>query len=62
MHPLIPIDDLVTLTDANLAIIEARLRDLVLSPSLGESDRARCALSLSNAVYVITLRRKPPVP
>lgn len=62
MHPLIPIEDLAKLTDAELASIEVRLRDLVLCPSLDHADRERCAASLSNAVFVISLRGKPLTP
>lgn len=62
MHPLIPIEELAKLTDSELAYIEAWLRDLVLRPSLDDVDRARCAASLSNAVFVITLRGKSLTP
>lgn len=60
MHPLIPIHDLAKLTCAELLVLEAALRDLILTASLTDDDRARCAASLSNAVFVLTLRRQAP--
>lgn len=56
MHPLIPIEALDTLTDAELLILEARLREILLTQELAESDLARCLLSLRNAVYVRVTR------
>lgn len=52
MHPLIPIDELDKLTDLELIELEARLRELILTVDLHESDLRRCLASLSNAVYV----------
>jgi hypothetical protein len=52
MHNLIPIDELDKLTDLELIELEARLRDLILTVDLHESDLRRCLASLSNAVFV----------
>jgi hypothetical protein len=56
MHNLIPIDELDKLTDLELIELEARLRDLILTADLHDTDLRNCLASLSNAVYV-RLRR-----
>ncbi len=56
MHHLIPIDELDKLTDIELIEVEARLRDLILTHDLTESDLRRCLASLSNAVFVRVMR------
>lgn len=57
MHPLISIHELDKLTDLELAFLEARLREIILTRELCDADLTRCAATLSNAVYVRTLRR-----
>ena len=57
MHPLIPIHELMKLTSAELFIIEARLRDMILNEDMSPADRERCAMSLSNAVYALAIRQ-----
>lgn len=59
MHNLIPIDEMDKLTDLELIELEARLRDLILTLDLHESDLRRCLASLSNAIYV--RQRRPSV-
>jgi len=56
MHPLITIDVLGRLTDADLLDLEARLRNFILTADLSESDLRRCLASLSNAIYVLSFR------
>jgi hypothetical protein len=53
---MIPIDELEKLTDFELLALESRLRDIILTRALDEDDRARCAASLSNTIFV-RLRR-----
>lgn len=60
MQQTIPIHELTKLTDAELLNLEAALRDLILTQSLTDEGRARCATSLSNAVFVLSLRRQAP--
>ena len=63
MHPLIAIADLDKLNDFELLCLEARLRELILTHDLTEADRLRCLASLSNAVFVRSLRvSKIPLP
>lgn len=59
MHPLITIDEMEKLTDFELLILEARLRDLILTRDLPDADLRRCLASLTNAVFARE-RRPPP--
>jgi hypothetical protein len=59
MHPLIDIAELDKLTDIDLLRLEAHLRELILTHDLAEADLMRCLASLSNAVFVRTLRARP---
>ena len=59
MHPLIDIDTLDKLTDAELLRLEAALRELVLTQDLDGADLRRCLASLSNSIFV-RLRRSAP--
>lgn len=61
MHPLIPIEALEPLTDAELIDLEARLRDLILTHDLPEADLLRCLASLTNLGFVIAARAAPPL-
>ncbi len=56
MHPLIEIPELEKLTDGELILLEARLREIVLNHDLTYADLRRLLCSLSNAVYVRSLR------
>lgn len=56
MHYLIPIEELIKLTDYELLGLEDRLRDIILTHDLGDADLRRCLTSLSNAVHVRSLR------
>lgn len=56
MHNLIPIEELDKLNDRELLDLEARLRDIILTHELGDTDLRRCLGSLSNAVFVRQLR------
>lgn len=56
MHPLIPIEELAKLSDRDLLILEARLREIILTDDLSEDALTRCLASLSNAVYVRSLK------
>lgn len=60
MHPLIAIHEMEKLTDFELLILEARLRDLLLTHNLHEADLRNCLASLSNAVFLISLGRRAP--
>lgn len=62
MHPLITIDDLAKLSDFDLVIIEARLRDLALCADLGDADLRRVLASLSNTIYLRSTRMVSPRP
>lgn len=61
MHPLIAIDEMEKLTDFELLILEARLRDLILTRDLSDDDLTHCLASLTNAVFVRE-RRTSPLP
>jgi hypothetical protein len=57
-HPLITISDLQSLTDAELARLEATLRHILETAlDLTEAERATIALSLGNIRAIITLRQ-----
>ena len=60
MHPLIEIPELEKLTDGELILLEARLRDIILTHELNDADLRRLLGSLSNAVYVRSLRAPRP--
>lgn len=59
MHPLIPINEIEKLTDVELLVLEARLKDIIFSRDLPEADLQRCLASLSNATFVRALRERP---
>jgi len=59
MHQLITIDEMEKLTDCELLILEARLRDLILTRDLPDADLRRCLASLTNAVFVRERRPHP---
>lgn len=59
MHPLIPIYELTALSDRELLDLEAHLRTIVLTHDLPETDLRNCLASLSNAVFVRSLRDSP---
>lgn len=56
MHPLIPIYELTALSDRELRDLEARLRDIILTHNLPEAVLRNCLASLSNAVFIRSLR------
>lgn len=58
MHPLTPIEELDKLTDDELLGLEAELRDLILTRNLRDADLRRCLASLSNAVFVRSIRAR----
>lgn len=60
MHNLITIEDLDKLTDLELRNLEARLRDMILTHDLADTDLRRCLISLSDAVYVRQRRAVRP--
>lgn len=59
MHPLITIAEMEKLTDFELLILEARLRDLILTRDLADDDLTRCLASLTNAVFARERRPHP---
>lgn len=59
MHPLIPISEIEKLTDIELLVLEARLKDIMFSRDLPEADLQSCLASLSNASFVRALRERP---
>lgn len=56
MHPIISIEELAKLSDRDLLELEARLRDIILTHELEDGDLRRCLVSLTNTVYVRSLR------
>lgn len=61
MHPLIDIAELDKLNDIELIRLEAALRDIIFTHDLARADLLRCLASLSNAVFVRSLREARPV-
>jgi hypothetical protein len=60
MHPLISIEELAKLSDSDLRDLEACLSNIILTHPLEQADLRRCLASLSNAVYLRSL--KGPLP
>lgn len=59
MHPFITIDEMEKLTDFELLVLEAHLRDAILTLNLSDENLTRCLASLTNAVFV--RQRRPHV-